>query len=151
MALRTLVIHNFWWKLLSVLLAYLTWITIDASLRKDRDQTPVITSSHREFLDIPVTILTSPYNTNQFRVNPVAVFVDLSGSADALKKLQGSQITAFVDASSVQDEKQIRRQIRVQVPPDFRVEKVEPDHADVERLTPARVTVPPASISSNQP
>jgi YbbR domain-containing protein len=138
MAARDLVFKNFWWKLLSVLLAVLTWITIDATLRKDSEQTPVITSSHREFTPIPVTLLTSPRNTNQFRISPASVSVDVSGNADDLKKLQVEQIEAFVDATTVQDEREVRKEIQVRTPPDVRVEKVDPAFADLERITPAK-------------
>jgi YbbR domain-containing protein len=137
MAARDLVFNNFWWKLLSVLLAVLTWITIDATLRKDSEQTPVITSSHRPF-DVPVTLLTSPRNTNQFRINPALVSVDVSGNADDLKKLQAEQIEAFVDATAIQDEKEVRKEIQVRTPPDVRVEKVEPAFANLERITLAK-------------
>jgi YbbR domain-containing protein len=138
MAARDLVFNNFWWKLLSVLLAVLTWITIDATLRKDSEQTPVITSSHREFTPVPVTLLTSPRNTNQFRISPALVSVDVSGNADDLKKLQVEQIEAFVDATAVQDEREVRKEIQVRTPPDVRVEKVDPAFADLERITPAK-------------
>jgi YbbR domain-containing protein len=151
MAARDLIVNNFWWKLLSVFLAVLTWITIDASLHREVDQTPVITSSHREFRDVPVTILTSPYNTNEYRVNPVAVFVDISGNADVLKKLQTQQLLAFVDASRMQDEKEVRCDIRVQTRLDVHVEKVDPGYADVERITPPKPVPPSNSIPSNHP
>jgi YbbR domain-containing protein len=138
MAARDLVFNNFWWKLLSVLLAALAWITIDATLRKDSEQTQVITSSHREFTPIPITLLTSPRNTNQFRINPALVSVDISGNADDLKKLQIDQIEAFVDATTIQDEKEVRKEIQVRTPPDVRVEKVEPAFADLERISIAK-------------
>jgi YbbR domain-containing protein len=137
MAARDLVFNNFWWKLLSVLLAVLTWITIDATLRKDSELTPVITSSHRPF-DVPVTLLTSPRNTNQFRISPALVSVDVSGNADDLKKLQPEQIQAFVDATAIQDEKEVSKEIQVRTPPDVRVEKVEPAKANLERITLAK-------------
>jgi|GEM_PF-2134436 hypothetical protein len=138
MAARDLILHNFWWKLLSVLLSILTWITIDASLRKDRQQTPVITTSRRNFPAVKVTLMTAPYNTNEFRVNPASVSVEVSGKADDLQKLQAQQIVAFVDATKIEDEKEVRRDIEVQAPRDVQIEHVEPGSASVERLTTAR-------------
>jgi YbbR domain-containing protein len=151
MAARDLIINNFWWKLLSIFLAALTWITISDSINKAGEQTSIEITGNRPFPVVPLTVLTSTYNSNQYRVDPVAVFVEVSGNADVLKKLELQQIVAFVDASKMQDEKEIRCDVHVHTPPDVRVEKIEPAYADVERVTPARPAIPSNSIPSNQP
>ncbi len=35
MSLRDIILHNFWWKLLSLLLAALTWLTIETAFQRD--------------------------------------------------------------------------------------------------------------------
>ncbi len=67
MAYRDYILHNFWWKLLSVLLASLTWLTIETAFQKDQNlrETPVVTSSRRIFPAVPVTLMTSAVNANQ--------------------------------------------------------------------------------------
>ena len=45
MAAPDYIFNNFWWKMLSLLLAALTWLTIQTAFQRDQDlrETPVIT------------------------------------------------------------------------------------------------------------
>lgn len=136
MALRDYILNNFWWKLLSLLLAGLTWLTIQTAFQKDQNlrETPVVTSSTRTFPAIPVTLLTSTLSLNTFKVDPALVSVDVSGSAADLAKLVERQIHVYVDVSSAGDEKLFRRPLQAQVPGDLRVDKLSVTIATVERI-----------------
>jgi len=138
MALRDYIQHNFWWKLLSLLLAALTWFTIQTAITKDQSmqqQSPVITVSTRSFPAIPVTLMTTAANTNRFKLNPTTVSVEVSGQAGTLEKLQPKDITAFVDVSEAGEEKQFRKDIQVQVPKEVKLARVNPLYTSVERIT----------------
>ena len=136
MALRDYILHNFWWKLSSLLLAALTWLTIQTSFRRDQNlqETPVVTSSKRTFPAVPVTLLNSPANSNRFHIDPTTVAVDVSGTASELSRLQETQIRAYVDVSNAGDEMQFRRNIQAQVPGGLKVEHLAPAYTQVERL-----------------
>jgi hypothetical protein len=140
MASSNLILHNFWWKLLSLLLAGLTWLTIDTALQRDEQQAKVMeeveTDSRRPFYGVPITLLTSPTNTNRFIVAPDVVSVEI-GSKDskALDDLQERRVEAFVDVTDAEDEKQFRRPVQIKVPEDFVVLAVAPTNASVERIT----------------
>jgi YbbR domain-containing protein len=136
MKLRDLVLYNFWWKLLSLLVAILMWLTIQTALRRDETlrETPVVDSITRSFPTVPVTLLTATKNPNHYQVNPSTVEVEISGSRDELAKVQEKQVHAFVDISDVGDEKQFRRPIEAQVPGDLKVERVSTNTATVERI-----------------
>jgi YbbR domain-containing protein len=84
MRLRDLVLHNFWWKLLSLLVAVLMWLTIQTAFRRDQAlrESPVMNSDTRSFPLVPVTILTSTPNPYHYDADPVTVAVEISGSAD---------------------------------------------------------------------
>jgi YbbR-like protein len=136
--MRALVFHNFWWKLLSLVLAALTWLAINATLERvktESAQSPIVTVSKRTFPAVPVTLMMSPYNTNQFRVNPASASVEVSGKPDDLEKLESDQITAFVDVTKIEDEKEVRKDIQVQAPKSFKIESFKPLYASVERIT----------------
>ncbi|EEF62916.1 CdaR family protein [Pedosphaera parvula] len=137
MAARDYILHNFWWKLLSVLLAALTWFTIQTAFQKDQTlrQSPVITTSTRSFASIPIILQTSAANTNRYRISPVTVTVEVSGTADVLEKLQTKQIQAVVDVSEAAEEKEFRKDIQVQVPKDLKVVSTKPIYVSVERIT----------------
>ena len=73
MAFRDYILHNFWWKLLSLLLAALTWLTIETAFKKEETlrDTPVVTgSSSRSFPSVAVTLLSSAANTGRYTVTP---------------------------------------------------------------------------------
>jgi YbbR domain-containing protein len=136
MAARDYILHNFWWKLLSVLLAALTWLTIETTFEKDRGlrQSPVVTTSTRSFPAIPITVLSSALNTNRYRVTPLYVSVEVSGTPDVLEKLQTKQIQAVIDVSEAPEEKEFRKDIQVQVPKDLRIVGTKPIYVTVERM-----------------
>jgi YbbR domain-containing protein len=135
MAYRDYILHNFWWKLLSLLLAALMWLTIETAFQKDKflGETPVVTSSRRVFPSVPVTLLTSPSNTNDYTVDPLTVTVELSGAADQLSKVTERQLHVFVDLSDAGDERRFRRYIMTQAPGNLKVERPNQIMAMVER------------------
>jgi YbbR domain-containing protein len=143
MASRTAILHNFWWKLLSLVTAALLWLIINIVLQKNEQEMvaarEVETESRRPFYGIPITVLASPSNTNRFSITPDLVSVDV-GSKDskALDDLQAHQVQAFVDVSDAEDEKQFRRPVQIHVPPDFVVVAMAPTNASVERISSPR-------------
>jgi YbbR domain-containing protein len=137
MAARDYILHNFWWKLFSVLLAALTWFTIQTALQKDQNltQSPVVTTSTRSFTAVPIQVLSPAANTNRYRVSPISVTVEVSGAADLLEKLQARQIQAVIDVSEAPEEKEFRKDIQVQVPKEFKIVSTRPIYVSVERVT----------------
>ncbi len=137
MPLRGYILNHFWWKLLSLLLAALAWLTINTAFQKEESlqTSPVVTTSKRPFDMVPITLLTSPFNTNRFRTYPETVSVEIGGTASGLEKLQPAQIQAFVNLTEAGDEKQFRKLIQIQVPRDFTVVSLTPTNASVERIT----------------
>src|SRR5271168_5083943 len=110
MALRDYVLNNFWWKLLSLLLAALTWLTIGTAARNEQKQqenlreSPVVTgSSSRSFPSVPLTLLTSASNSAHFTVTPATVLIVVSGKPEDLTKLQLRDIRALVDVTDADD------------------------------------------------
>jgi hypothetical protein len=143
MASRNIILDNFWWKLLSLLVAALAWVLIETEVQKSEQQAKAMeeveTDSRRPFDNIPITLLTSPANTNRFKVTPEIVSVYV-GSKDnkALDDLQARRVEAFVDVTDAEDEKQFRKPIQIQVPADFVVLAIAPTNAIVERITSPR-------------
>ena len=137
MPARNLILNNFWWKLLSLLLAALTWLTIQTALERDKSlrETPVVGSFSRSFPAVPITILTSSTNTNHYRVEPATALVDISGPAEQLKKLQEHEIHVYIDVSDAGDEKLFRRPVQSLVPHELKVDNLSPTITSVERTT----------------
>src|SRR5258708_29822431 len=98
MALRDYIVNHFWWKLLSLLLAALAWLTINTAFQKEESlqTSPVVTSSMRSFAMVPITLLTSTFNTNRFRTYPETVSVDIGGTADEMQKMPPPPVQALL-------------------------------------------------------
>jgi YbbR domain-containing protein len=139
MATRDYILNNFWWKLLSLLMAALTWLTIRTAFQKDeaRRESPVITTSAstRTFAAVPITLMMPVSATNRFRVTPPTVSVEVSGISNELAALQIPDIKAFVDVTEAGDQKQFRRSIQARVPGDMKVTGLNPTNASVDRIT----------------
>ena len=137
MAARNNILNNFWWKLFSLLLAALTWITIQTVLERDQTlvQSPIITVNTREFPSVPLHLMASSFNTNRFRTIPPDVIVELGGSEDVLKGVEAKEITAFVEVTDIGDEKLTRRDVHVVAPRNLKLVGVRPANVSVERIT----------------
>lgn len=137
------VVHNFRWKLVSLALAALTWITIDKAFHRDETrvenlkEAPVVGSFTRKFPEVPVTVLTAATNTNRYRVTPLTIAVELSAHNETeLQNLPPEQIQAVVNLTSASDEKELRRRISVKSPStNITITGYSPDMASVERVS----------------
>lgn len=139
MPFREYILNNFWWKLLSLLLAALTWLTIETAFQKDeaRRQSPVVTTSAsaRTFAAVPIILMMPTTNTNHFTVSPTTVAVEVTGMSNELDTLQPQEVRAFVDVSDAGDQKQFRRPIQTQLPGNLKVASLSCTNASVDRIT----------------
>jgi YbbR domain-containing protein len=137
MAARDYILNNFWWKLLSLLLAALTWLTIKTAFERDQNlrETPVVTESKRSFPAIPITLMTAASNLSGYRVEPATAAIELGGTLAQLSKLQERDIHVYVDVSDAGDEKRFRRPIQVRVPDNIEVTRQSPAYAAIERIS----------------
>jgi YbbR domain-containing protein len=144
MASRNFILHNFGWKLLSLFLAVLTWLTIETEFQRqarsneEKREAPLTTSVRKTFPTIAITLLTAPANTNHFRIYPETAQIDVGGDTQELGLLNSRDVQAFVDLSDVQDEKQFRKPVQVRLPREFSLVGVDPTNVSVERITVVR-------------
>ncbi|MDB6124210.1 MAG: YbbR family protein [Pedosphaera sp.] len=137
MAARDYILNNLWWKVLSLLLAALTYFTIKTASLNDQNlqQSPVVTTNTRKFVGIPITLMTAASNADRFQVKPLTVTVNVIGNADVLEKLQPKQIQAVVDVTDAPAEREFRKDIQIQIPKDLKLDSQFPIYATVERIT----------------
>jgi hypothetical protein len=137
MTLRDVILNNFRWKALSLVLAVLTWLAINASFL--HQGSPVVPSYHRLFSGVPVTWLAGPSNTNHYKISPELVTISAGSAVSGreLENLQLRDIHAFIDVSDTDDLRQFRRPIQIQLPMDLKVfvESYSPSNVTVERIT----------------
>jgi hypothetical protein len=135
MSWRHLFLHNFWLKLLSILLASLIWFAVDANIRKEpiKLQTLFRPESSRDFPDRPILVLESPGHISHWRVEPAKATVTVVGPARILERIRESDVAVFVRVAG--SPKAIQPAV---------VEVHAPSDVSVREISPAAVLVKPA-------
>jgi YbbR domain-containing protein len=136
MSLRDFFLHNWRWKLFSVLLAAAVWFYIRTSIRGDfglpRLKPAGITTA--DFVhEFPVTRLTDPADTNQYRIEPATAQVTVRGDFLLMQELHWDEFRVFVDLTRPPEKNTSAHLIRVTPPAGIEVISVEPPAALVRR------------------
>jgi YbbR domain-containing protein len=135
---RNIILRNFGWKLLSLALAVVIWLTIKA-LSAEQGQT------EKMFLTVPIQIVSSTADVRTFRVDPTTVNVTLKGRPGAINRLTEREIRVLVDVSSADTPQSFRRHVDVAVPNGITVVRFEPTEV---QLTPPPKPEPKIIISA---
>lgn len=125
MAKRDYILHNFWWKVTSLLLAVVVWFMVYGG-----ETTGGI---RREFPAHELAVMRSSSDKRPIRVTPTEVFVVVTAPVMDATRLTDDDIQTFVDLNEV-DITQTKARIRVYVPRGVRLESITPEEATVEFL-----------------
>jgi YbbR domain-containing protein len=127
--MRHWIAKDFGWKMFSVFLALVVWLTV----HKIYEEPGAATSQAREntYGDLPVLVVSGASDVHDFRVLPATVSVTVSGPPDAMAVLQADQIRATVDMTAG---KELRRKVEVSTPPSVTLVSV--DQPRVSVITP---------------
>lgn len=132
---RQFIQHNFWLKIFALVLAVLTWMTVQFAIsRQIVIGSAPITSLTRAFPKTPVRLLAGVNMAGRFHLTPNEVTVTLSGDAAILEKLSGKEITAFVNISKGYAGSAGAGKVEIFAPPGLSIVKIEPSEVVVERL-----------------
>ena len=137
---RDLILRNFGWKLLSLALAVIIWLTIKA-LSAEQGQT------ERMFVNLPIQIVSGTGDVRAFRVEPSFVNVTLKGRPGDMNHLADREIRVLVDVTSADVTQSFRRHVDVAVPNGTTILRIEP--TDVQ-VTPPPKPEPRIIISTNK-
>lgn len=131
--LRSLILHDFWLKLLSAVLAILIWVTITfAQTGGGRSLLFNRNADEHTYYNIPVQVRVSAAEIRSFRVDPTDVAVKLRGDPDKLRNLRYDEIEAVVDLTGIESARGLRKRIKVTTPSvDIVVVQVVPDEVEV--------------------
>ena len=130
---RRLLIRHAGWKLASAALAALLWYTANYGLEHGE----LGPESQRQFQDLPVTILTRPGEQRRFKVTPESVSVAIRGPREQVELLTSEEAVVYVDARGIRDARDVRRPVRVILPPRMRLLWSAPNEVSLETITEA--------------
>jgi YbbR domain-containing protein len=120
---------DFGWKLFSVILAVVIWVTV-----RNFYQGPQLpggaANSTVTYDNIPVYVVSTAADVRDFRVMPKAVSVTVRGPSEAMGILQANQIRATVDLTDY-NPKDLRHHVDVSTPPEVTLVSIEPANVSV--------------------
>ena len=148
MTLRALLINNWRWKLFSLLIAWAVWFYIRNSISGDVGVLRVKSTgaASGDFVhEFPISVLTSPGDTNNYRLDPASVGVTVRGDFLLLQELDWSEFRVYVNLSHAPEIAVSAHVVSVTPPSGIQVVSIEPA-AVLVRRSPANGTQP-ASLS----
>jgi len=123
---RIWLVDDFGWKIFSLVLASAIWLTVHKILLESA--VPADSGGGRPvtYGNLPVLIVASAADVHLYRVVPDSVKITVTGSSDAIGKLQANQIRATVDLTGIDAARDLKRNVDVTVPAGVTVVSVEP-------------------------
>lgn len=151
MTLHHLFLHNWRWKLFSLLLASAIWFYVHTSIQNE----PIIRknpiSGVTEFVSrFPIKVLTTSLDTNAYKLDPANAEVTVRGDINVLQDLDWKEIRVFVDLTDLgtngrNHAAEFQRLLQVHTPNDVTLVRSDPTEVLVRRITPANPKAPRAS------
>lgn len=121
---RNILFRNFGWKLLSLALAVIIWLTIKA-LSAEQGQT------ERMFVNLPIQIVSGTADVRAFKVEPSTINVTLKSRPGVMNRLTEREIRPLVDITSADVTQSFRRHVDVIVPNGITVVRFEPTEVQI--------------------
>jgi YbbR-like protein len=121
---------DFWWKLFSLILAVVIWLTV-YKIREEPVVPAAVTGVPLTYGSLPVLVVSTAADVHDFRVLPGAVSVKVSGPADVMAVLQANQIHPVVDLTDIAVTRNLKRRVEVSTPPGVTLVSVEPAEVNI--------------------
>src|SRR5690349_2122276 len=131
MALRDIVTKDVGWKLLSVVLAVVIWLTVHAiSKERGPDQALGPWENHT-FTNLPVLVVSAAADVREFKVKPENIDVTVRGRPEVISALVAKEIEVRVDLTDVESARNLRKRAIISVPPGIILVRANPAEVDV--------------------
>jgi hypothetical protein len=126
---------DFWWKLFSLILAVVLWVTV-YKIREEPVVPAAVAGVPLTYGSLPVLVVSRTSDVRDFRVVPGTVAVKVTGPSDVMAVLQANQIHPVVDLTDVATESNLKRRVEVSAPPGVTLVSVVPAEVDVRSPSP---------------
>jgi YbbR domain-containing protein len=123
--MKDLLIKDLGWKLFSLFLALLIWLTVHR-IYSESQTAPVPVAGIPVTFEKQVLIISSAADVRDFRVAPEKVTVTVSGPSAVMEVLQANQVRATVDLSDIAAAKDLARRVEVSAPAGVTLVSVHP-------------------------
>jgi hypothetical protein len=129
--IRDWLVRDAGWKLFSLLLAIAIWLTVNRIVLETSMPVPSGVNGTLTIGSLPVELVSSIVDVRDYRLLQNSVSVTVSGSADAIGRLQANQIHAIVNLNLTNSVITERQRVEVFVPPGITVDSISPESIGV--------------------
>lgn len=139
MKLRDLILHNFWWKLVSLLVAVIVWSTYYISGGTFHFGALTADDATSRFEGYRPRLLNRQSDPHRYQFSPQEVTVSFSGARTLLDSMTFKDLVVYVDLQEYLVGSTNLLSVQVRTPPGVTLVSVKPDKLLVQRIEP----VPP--------
>jgi YbbR domain-containing protein len=139
--MRDWITKDFGWKLFSVVLAVIIWLTVHKIREEPENVAAAVPGDSLTYGNLPVQVVSSTTNVHNFHVIPATVAITVSGPSSIISVLQATQIRALVDLSDIQAKKSMSCHVDIVTPLGVTLVKVDPP--DVQLIMPKNTSDKP--------
>ena len=129
--MRDWITNDFGWKLFSVFLALVIWVTVHEVYEEPHGAAIWVAGNSVTYGNLPVLVVSTAADVRDFRVVPNVVSVTVSGAPKVMADLQAKNIRVVVDLTELKPDNDLRRHVDVSTPPGVTLVKVEPPEVGV--------------------
>ena len=140
MAMRDWLTKDLGWKIFSLFLAVVVWLTVYKI--REEPGTSAAPGIENTYGNLPVRLLSATADVRDYRVDPDTVVITVSGPPKTMAVLQANQIHAMVNLTNIESSHDFHLQVEVSTPAGVTLISVEPAEVDV--------IVPPPPGNKNQ-
>jgi YbbR domain-containing protein len=112
--MRDWLTKDFGWKLFSVFLAVVIWLTVH-KIREEPEISAALGVGNT-YGDLPVSVVSATADVHGVRIVPNKVDIKVSGPSDIMGTLQANRIHAFVNLTGVDSAHDLQRSVEVSLP-----------------------------------
>jgi YbbR domain-containing protein len=121
---RNLLTRNFGWKLLSLALAIVIWVTIK-TVSAEQGQ------AEKMYVNLPIQVVSGTADVRACTLEPNQAQVTLKGKSDLINSLNEREIHVLVDVTSADLTHSFRQRVAVTIPNGLSVVRIEPTEIQI--------------------
>lgn len=129
MARHKWIAEDFNWKIFSVILAVVVWLTVYKI--RDEPGAPGLLAIQNTFTNVPVLAVSASADVQDASIAPETVSVTVGGAPGIMSVLQTNQLHAIVDLTGIDSAHDLKRRVDIAPPPGVTLLKIDPAEVTV--------------------
>src|ERR1700733_13468862 len=132
MPARDLVTKDLGLKMASLIAAAVIWHIVHSGIHDEPlAENPIGFENSVTFSTLPVLIVSAAVDVREFKVNPSAVTVTVSGAGEIVSALKQNEIHPLVNLTGIEAASDLNKRVDVSTPPGVRLVNVEPPEGNI--------------------